>query len=442
MSAFSALHAPDFRRVFFAQSVSLVGNWMSMTAAAWLAYDLTGDAFALGTVVFAQQLPVLLLAPVAGVLGDRLDRRRLFTALQLACVGHAAALAALSFSGHLTFGWLVALAVARGVVNSAEWPTRQSLTLDLVGDRSHLANAIALNSSLFNVARMVGPALAGLLIARFHVGWCYALDALSCVPTISVMLFGLTARSSATAPSSSAQARPHPWRALREGFDYVASSPTLRSPLLLVALTAFSGYSAGTLAPVIARDLLLGDARLLGLLHTAVGVGALGSALALGSIRPPPARLERWVGGGVLLLGVGQAICALSADRALTLAGMVVCGVGTVLSYAGANTLLQLRVDDARRSRVMGLFTTAQSIYPLGSLAIGAMAASALGPRFTIAVHAMICATGAWIFWRVTQRYAQAKSAEPRPGSHLEAPGRRIKSQVSDQTTTAPRTKG
>lgn len=414
MSAFRALHIPAFRRVFLAQSVSLVGNWLSMTAAAWLAYDLTGDAFSLGIVVFSQQLPVLLLAPVAGVLGDRLERRRLFTALQIACVLHAATLAALSFSGHLTFAWLVGLAVLRGVVNAAEWPTRQSLTLDLVGDRAHLANAIALNSSLFNVARMIGPAIAGLLIARLHVGWCYALDALSCFPTIGVMLFGLGPGARFGSPL--AGPRPHPLRALREGFAYVATSPALRSPLLLIALTAFSGFAAGTLAPLIARDLLHGDARLLGLLNGAVGLGALVSALALGSVRPAPGRLERWVGRGTLLLAAGQMICALSPTRALTLAGMVVCGAGIVLTYAGANTLLQLRVDDARRSRVMGLFTTAQSIYPLGSLLIGAMAASALGPRATIAAHAAVCVLGGWVFLRVTrERSPTALPEQPAP---------------------------
>ncbi|MCX6938150.1 MAG: MFS transporter [Verrucomicrobia bacterium] len=397
MSAFAALHVTAFRRVFLSQSFSLVGNWLSLTAAAWLAYDLTGDAFSLGVVVFAQQLPVLLLAPVAGVLGDRTDRRNLFTALQAACALHATLLATLSFTGHLLFPVLVSLSVLRGIINAAEWPTRQAIALDLVGDRSLLANAIALNSSLFNVARMIGPAVAGLLIARFHVGWCYALDAASCLPTIGVMLFGLAPRPGTPPPPGPPT---HPLRALHEGFRYAAREPGLRNPLLLIALTAFSGFAAGTLAPLIARDLLHGDARLLGLLNAAVGLGALTSALALGSLRPAPDRLERWVGGGALLLAVGQTLCALSPARLPTLAGMVVCGAGIVLTYAGANTLLQLRVDDARRSRVMGLFTTAQSIYPVGSLLIGAMAASALGPRATIAAHALVCVFAGWFFLR------------------------------------------
>lgn len=406
MSAFRALQAPSFRRFFVAQSFSLTGYWLAITAGAWLAYDLTGDAFSLGLVVFAQQLPVLLLAPLAGVLGDRLDRRRLFIALQTTCVLHAATLAVLSFSGHLTFSLLIALAVLRGLVNAAEWPTRQSLNVDLVGNRAHLASAIALNSSLFNLARMIGPAAAGLLIAQAHVGWCYAFDALSCLPNILVMLFNLASRNDVCRPHTHTGPRSHPLLALREGFAYAARDPGLRSPLLLIALTGFSGFAAGTLAPLIARDLLHGDARLLGLLNTAVGIGAVASALALGTTRMGPENLERWVGRGALLLAIGQGICALSPAPALTLTGMTVCGVGIVLTYAGANTLVQLRVDDARRSRVMGLYTTAQSVYPLGGLATGITAASALGPRLTIAVQATLCFLGGLVFLGIARARA------------------------------------
>jgi MFS family permease len=401
MSVFRSLQVPAYRRFFFAQGVSLVGNWLSLTATGWLAYELTRDAFSLGLVVFAQQLPVLLFAPLAGVLGDRVDLRRLFAGLQVACALHAAALAALSLSGHLTFGWLVGLAVLRGLVNAAEFPTRQSLTLDLVGDRTHLPNAIALNSSLFNVARMLGPACAGLVIAHARVGWCYVLDAASCVPVVLVMLHALRRSPPAGRPAS-APPRPHPLRALGEGLAHVARSPGLRGPLLLIALTAFSGFAAATLAPLVAREFLGGDARTLGWLQAAVGLGALGSAFALGASRSP-AGLERWVGRGPLLIAAGQAVCALSTVRELTLAGMTVFGSGIVLTYAGSNTLLQLRVEADKRSRVMGLFSTAQSVYPLGGLAVGALAATGFGPRATILLNAAVCALGGLLFLRATR---------------------------------------
>ncbi len=400
MLVFRALQVTAYRRFFFAQGFSLVGNWLSLTATAWLAYELTRDAFSLGLVVFAQQLPVLLFAPLAGVLGDRVDLRRLFAGLQVACALHAVALAVLSLSGHLTFGWLVGLAALRGLVNAAEFPTRQSLTLDLVGDREHLPNAIALNSSLFNVARMLGPACAGLVIAHARVGWCYVLDAASCVPVVVVMALALRRSPPAGRPAS-APPRPHPLRALGEGLAHVARSSGLRAPLLLIALTAFSGFAATTLAPLIAREFLHGDARLLGWLQGAVGLGALGSALALGRTLPP-ARLERWVGRGPLLIAAGQAVCAFSGLRALTLAGMTVFGAGIVLTYAGANTLLQLRVAPDKRNRVLGLFSTAQSVYPLGGLAVGALAASTFGPRATILLNAAVCATGGLLFLRAT----------------------------------------
>jgi MFS family permease len=401
MSVFRSLQVPAYRRFFFAQGVSLVGNWLSLTATGWLAYELTRDAFSLGLVVFAQQLPVLLFAPLAGVLGDRVDLRRLFAGLQVACALHAAALAALSLSGHLTFGWLVGLAVLRGLVNAAEFPTRQSLTLDLVGDRTHLPNAIALNSSLFNVARMLGPVCAGLVIAHARVGWCYVLDAASCVPVVLVMVHALR-RSPPAARPASAPPRPHPLRALGEGLAHVARSPGLRGPLLLIALTAFSGFAAATLAPLVAREFLGGDARTLGWLQAAVGLGALGSAFALGASRSP-AGLERWVGRGPLLIAAGQAVCALSTVRELTLAGMTVFGSGIVLTYAGSNTLLQLRVEADKRSRVMGLFSTAQSVYPLGGLAVGALAATGFGPRATILLNAAVCALGGLLFLRATR---------------------------------------
>ena len=424
MPASRALNVPAYRRFFLAQGVSLVGNWLSLTATGWLAYELTRDAFSLGLVVFAQQLPVLLLAPLAGVLGDRFDLRRLFVGLQIGCALHAAALAALSLSGRLTYDWLVALAVLRGLVNAAEFPTRQSLTLDLVGDRARLPNAIALNSSLFNLARMLGPAGAGLIIAHARVGWCYVLDAASCVPVILVMLRELRRSPPAVRPADGP--RPHPLRALAEGLGHVVRSPGLRGPLLLVALTAFTGFAAATLAPLVAREFLHGDARMLGWLQGAVGIGALGSALVLSRSRPV-ARLERRVGWGPLAIAAGQAVCACSAAPALTLVGMTVFGAGIVLTYAGSNTLLQLRVEADKRNRVMGLFSTAQSVYPLGGLAVGALAASPLGPRATILLNAAVCGLGGWVYLRSHRRPgpgapAGRENGELRPESKSPTP--------------------
>lgn len=393
MRLFQALRSRDYRRFYAGQSASLIGNWMTQTATAWLAYELTGSPFMLGVVLFAQQIPVLLLAPVAGTFGDRMDRRRLFLWLQTACALQAAALAALTVGGVLTVGWLVGMSLVRGLINSAEFPTRQSLIIELVRHRDDLPNAIALNSSLFNLARLVGPTCAGLVIVTLGPGWCYALDALSCVPILLIMV-GLQRKAVPRDPTD----RPaRPWAALAEGVRHVVASPRLRTPLFITGVVAMSGFAAGTLAPVIARDLLNGDARTLGYLHAAVGLGALLTAIYLGSRRSKQG-LANWVGRGALLLATGQAVCALAPTRTMTLLGMVLCGSGIVFAFAGSNTLLQSFVADGMRSRVMGLFAMAQSLNPLGSLAVGALAATFVGPRLTILLAASVCAAGGAVF--------------------------------------------
>lgn len=396
MRFFRALQSRDYRRFFTGQAISLIGDWMTMTTTGWLAYDLTHNAFTLGLVVFAQQIPLLLFSPVAGVIGDRMNRRKLFCFLQCCCILHSGSLALLTLTGHLTVHLLIGLALFRGLVNSAEFPTRQTLMVELVADRDMLPNAIALNSTLFNVARLIGPSLAGIAIVSIGAGWCYAIDAVSGIPVVLLML-GIRDGGSAVVITGKAD----PLGALREGVRYAAADMRLRAPLTIIAIIALAGFSGVTLAPLIARELLGGDARTLGLLHTSVGVGALCSAIFLGT-RPTHHGLEKWIRVGVLAVVVGQSVVAFSSHEITTLAGMAVCGMGSVLVFAGSNTLIQSRVHDDKRGRVMGLFAMGQSMYPIGGLIIGTLAASAIGPRITMLLTASVCLAGSIWFRRRT----------------------------------------
>ena len=410
MRLFRALESRDYRRYFTGQAISLVGDWMTMTTTGWLVYELTHDVRLLGIVVFSQQIPLLIVSPLAGALGDRVNRRKLFCVLQCLCMLHSGSLAALTLTGHLTAHVLVALALYRGIVNATEFPTRQTLMVELVGRKENLPNAIALNSTLFNVARLIGPTAAGFAIAAFcphpelstrGAGGCYAIDALSGVPVVALML---SIRDGGAARVAKAAVKP--FAAVREGVRYVMTDRALVSPLAIISVISFAGFAGVTLAPLIARELLHGGPRTLGALHTSVGLGALGSAIFLG-LRHTHEGLEKWVRAGVICVVCGQSLVAVSSHNWTTFAGMTVCGMGTVLVFAGSNTLLQARVDDDKRGRVMGLFAMCQSMYPLGGLFIGLLASSVLGPRITMMVTASLCLAGAIWFRRTTEPRAE-----------------------------------
>ena len=361
------------------------------------------------------------------MLGDRINRRKLFCVLQCACILHSGTLAALTLTGHLTAHLLIGLASLRGMVNAAELPTRQTLMVELVGDRANLPNAIALNSSLFNVARLVGPGLAGLAIMKIGAGWCYAIDACSGVPVVLIML-GIRDGGSGII----SKARSNPFIAVREGVRYVAADIRLRAPLIIIGVISLAGFAGVTLAPLIAIELLHGDARTLGLIHTSVGVGALCSAVFLG-MRRSHLGLEKWIRFGALGVVGGPSVVGFCSLEATTLAGMAVCGMGTVLVFAGGNTLLQARVDDDKRGRVMGLFAMSQSMYPIGGLIIGTLAASVIGPRITMLVTASVCLGGS--IWFRRRAMTPGAASNPKAGAEEDYPSPRI----SPQGPTPPR---
>lgn len=387
-----ALNSRNYRLFFTGQSLSLLGNWMTLTTSAWLVYEISRNPFLVGFLPFANQLPVLLLAPLGGILGDRLPRERLMWWLSILCALQAGALATLTLIDELTVPRLLGLVAFRGLINAVEFPTRQSFIVDLVDRKEDLPNAIALNSSMFNSARLVGPGIAGILIAQVGPGVCYLLDAVSYTAILGALL------AMRIKPIPRPRNPAHPLADLRAGFDYARHTPALQPSLRMVPMIALAGFAASTLAPVFSRDLFGGDSRTLGLMLSAVGAGALVSAITLAR-RPSPVGLPNWIFAGAMAIALGQAAVAFSTSLPWALLAFAATGWGTVLCMAGNNTLIQSVVADDKRSRIMGLFAMGQGMFPLGSLLAGIMAKN-LGPRTAVFVAATATALAGFIFLR------------------------------------------
>jgi MFS family permease len=387
-----ALSSRNYRIYFGGQCVSLLGSWMTTTASFWLVYHLSSNPVYVGLVVFANQIPVLLLAPFAGVWLDRADRLRVMQATQLLSMVQSAALALLTLTGHITVARMIGLCLFQGFINGFDWPVRQTLTFELVDDKSHVENVVALNSITFSGARLIGPAIAGFVIAGFGPGACYAVDALSFLGVLAALL---SLRLTPRPPRLTAS---HPVAELREGIRYAWGVPTIRTTLLMVPVISLVGFVHVVLAPVFARDVFFGDARLLGFLMAATGVGALLAGLFL-SMRPRGTHFTRVIAAGAALGGGGLLLLGASPWLPLALFSMMAAGAGGVLVMASGNSLLQTLVPDDKRGRVMSLFSMGQVTFPLGSLLAG-YAAAAAGPRPTVAACGAICLAAAAVYAR------------------------------------------
>jgi MFS family permease len=386
--ALRALRHPNYRLYFTGQSVSLAGTWMTRVATSWLVYRLTDSPFLLGVVSFAGQIPTLLLGPLAGVWTDRLNRHRALVATQTLLLVHAAVLAALTLSGRITVAEVIGLMVLQGIVNALDMPLRQSFLVLMVEDRADLSNAIALNSSMVNASRLVGPAVAGLLIAASGEGWCFLIDAISYLAVIASLL-----AMNVQSPAPRATGR-RVGEEMLEGWRYVSSSVPIRSALALVALISLVGMPYTVLMPVVAKQILHGGAHTLGFLMAASGLGAL-FAGALLAARRSLEGLGRQIALATALFGAGLVAFAWSTTVWLSLMLLLVTGFGFVTQLAGSNTILQTVVSEEKRGRVMSYHAMAfQGVAPFGSLAAGAVAAK-LGVSWTLTAAGMLCVLGA-----------------------------------------------
>lgn len=385
-----ALGHRDFRLFFAGQLVSLIGTWMQVVAQSWLVYRLTGSVVLLGLVGFVGQIPVLLLSPAGGSLADSRSRHRIILATQAASMLLALALALLTLTGRVQMAHVFLLAGLMGVVNAFDIPARQAFLVELVG-RSDLMNAIALNSSMFNAARIVGPAIAGLLVAAVGEGWCFLLNALSYL----AVLAGLLAMHPQDGPRVVHAGSP--LGRIIEGLRFVAHTAPIRALLLLLGLVSLAGMPYSVLMPVFADRILHSGARGLGILMGASGVGALLGALSLASRREVRG-LGRWVAWATLGFGASLIAFALSRWFWLSAALLVPVGLTLIVQTAASNTLIQAMVPDALRGRVMAAYSMMFiGMAPFGALLAGVLAAR-LGAAGAVVVGGAACLVAAGVF--------------------------------------------
>ncbi len=388
-----ALRSRNYRLFFAGQGVSLIGTWMTQIATVWLIYHLTQSALMLGIVGFTSQIPSFLLAPFGGVFVDRFPRHQILVGTQILAMVQSLSLAALALSGVINIWQILALSLFQGLINAVDVPARQVFIIELVEQREDLANAIAINSTMFNGARLIGPAIGGLLISLVGEAYCFLIDGLSYIAVVWALL------AMRFQPKEIPVIHGNPFKEIKEGFIYAFHSPPIRTILLLSAIVSFMGMQYTVLVPVFADKILKGNAQTLGFLMAASGVGAL-----LGSIYL--ATKKTIIGTGKLIiigpaiLGVSIIMFSLSRFLPLSLLAMLFIGLGTILQMASGNIVLQTIVDDDKRGRIMSLFTMSfMGMIPFGSLMGGAFA-DRIGATNTLIIAGISCLFGSFFFSR------------------------------------------
>lgn len=406
---FRALRHRNFRLFFGGQTISLIGTWMTRIATSWLVYRLTKSALLLGTVGFAGQIPTFLVAPFAGVWVDRLDRRQVLVWTQTLAMIQSFALAALTLSGRITVTWILGLAVMQGLINAFDMPGRQAFMVQMVGDRADLGNAIAINSSMVNMARLVGPSLAGLVIAATNEGWCFFIDGVSYIAVIaSLLMMQLNVPAIRRTATST-------FHEMKEGWSYVSGFLPIRTILLLFAVVSLMGMPFVVLMPIFAANVLHGGPHTLGFLMGAMGVGALISALSLAA-RKSVRGLIRSIPVSATVFGVGLVGFGLSNNFWLSMVMVLIAGMGMMQGMAASNTIIQTLVSEDKRGRVMSYYTMAfVGMAPFGSLLAGTMASAIptapvrflhgivlTGAQWTVIINGAVVVLGAaWFFSRL-----------------------------------------
>ena len=390
--AWRALRHRNFRPFFGGQSISLIGTWMTRVATSWLVYRLTKSPLLLGTVGFAGQIPTFLLAPLAGVIVDRIDRRKVLVWTQALAMIQSLALAWLTLTHRINIAEVLVLSAMQGTINAFDMPGRQSFMVKMVEDRADLSNAIAINSSMVNVARLIGPSLAGLVIAATNEGWCFLIDGVSYIAVIASLLMMRVASTAEAHSGASMVAQ------LREGWTYVSGSVPIRVILSLFALLSLMGWPFIVLMPVFAAQVLHGGPHTLGFLMGAVGVGSLTSALSL-VMRRSVKGLSRRIPVAAMAFGAGLICFGFSTNLWLSMALLLLTGFGMMQGLTASNTIIQTLVDEQMRGRVMSYYTMAfVGMAPFGSLLAGALA-HWIGAQRTVMISGAACILGGAWFW-------------------------------------------
>ena len=388
-AALRSLRHRNYQLFFGGQLISLVGTWMDQVAESWLVYRLTGSSLLLGTVAFASQIPVFLLAPIGGIVADRYNRRTILVITQSTMMAITFVLAGITLA-HVVQVWhVMLLAALTGVVNAFDIPARQAFIVDMVS-REDLLNAIALNSSMFNGARVVGPALAGIVVAAVGEGWCFFANGVSFLAVIAGLLM-----MQLVAPRRSLEGSPV--ENIIEGFRFVAGTSPIRALMLLLGMISFTGMPYAVLMPVFADQILHGGAQGLGLLMGASGLGALSAAITLAN-RKSVSGLGQWVAVAASCFGVALILFSVSRHFWLSVALLVPVGFFIMLQMASSNTLIQSMVPDHLRGRVMAVYSMMfMGMAPLGALLAGSLA-HGIGAPMTVAIGGVIALISGTVF--------------------------------------------
>ena len=383
--AVRALRHRNFQLFFSGQLISLIGTWMQSVAQSWLVYRLTGSALLLGSVGFASQVPVFLFAPLGGITADRINRRHIVIGTQVVSMLLALVLAVLTLSHRIQVWHVFVLASLLGIVNAFDIPGRQSFLVDMVG-KDDLMNAIALNSSMFNGARVIGPAIAGILVARIGEGWCFFANAVSYIAVIiGLLLMNVDSPARPTTAS--------PFEHMLEGFRFVNRTAPIRALLLLLGIVSLVGMPYVVLMPIFADKILHGGARGLGILMGATGVGALLGALTL-AFRQGVKGLGRWVAWCSAGFGASLIVFSISHSFWISVILLLPVGYTIMLQMASSNTLIQVMVPDALRGRVMAVYSMMfMGMAPIGALLGGALA-DRLGAQLTVGIGGLASVAG------------------------------------------------
>jgi MFS family permease len=402
---FRALKHRNFQLFVIGQLISLIGTWMQNTAQQWLVYRLTGSAALLGIFGFASQVPMLALAWMGGYVGDRYNRHRGVIITQTFSMLLAFVLAALTLTHYIKTWHLIFIAFLLGIVNAFDVPIRQAFFVHMVG-KEDLPNAIALNSSIFNGARVVGPAIAGFTIVLVGEGWCFFLNGLSFVAVIIALLMMRVERTPSKGPGES------PVRAFIEGFRFAMSDVPIRSALFLLSLLSLFGLQYTVFLPIYASDILHGGARTLGLLMSAAGVGAVLGALQFAA-RTEYKGLARWIASACTGCGVSLLILSFASAFWLCAVVMFIVGFAATSQMAATNTIIQQRVPDEMRSRLMAVYATLfMGVMPLGALVAG-FVAHRIGAPHTVFLFGLAVLAGCAVFFsRVVMK---ANTEKPAP---------------------------
>jgi MFS family permease len=393
--AWRALRHRNFKLFAAGQTISLIGTWMTRLATSWLVWRLTHSALLLGVVGFTGQIMTFVLAPFAGVLIERMDRRKLLIWTQALAAVQSLAMAALTLAGVINISEIIALSVLQGLINAFDMPGRQSFVVQMVEDRADLGNAIAINSSMVNAARLVGPALAGIVIGAFGEGWCFAIDGVSYGAVIvSLMMMRVKPLQIKRSTISMVEQ-------LKEGWSYVSTFRPIRTILLLFAVLSLMGWPFMVLLPIFAANVLHGGPHTLGFLTGASGVGALVSATSM-TLRKNVRGLTTMIPFAAAAFGVGLIFFGLSHVLWLSMVTLLLVGFGMMQALTASNTVIQTLVPEDKRSRVMSYYTMAfVGMAPFGSLLAGGLAHWIGAPHTVIVTGSFCVAGGLWFTWEL-----------------------------------------